>query len=302
MKKLLLVLCALGVGGALSPAPAQTESDRVRFEWVTGFLMQGSVADADFILDSSPFGGPIIERSDGSLDVDPSLWFGLRGTYRLARRVSVSASWMHSRGRWRVQFPAQASIAGNFDLEGLILAGEDFVTAEPGVRAESAMSDAVTDVYLATATYEFPILKGWAHPMFSVGGGLLTQKSDGDVIRLQYETIVPSRIESAENLGFNPLSASGLSVFSIDETNWVLSFGLGMRASISGRWGVAVQLEDIVRMNADLSEIEGVSTPPPDPDIGRLYSTTFDPVDGLIHNFAVRLSLNYALWPYRTPR
>jgi len=301
VKKLLLIVVALGASGGLSPAAAQKATDLVRFEWITGFLSQGTMASADFVLDATPFGGPVIERTDGSLDVDPSLWFGLRGTYRMGDRLSLAGSWMHSRGHWRVQFPALASVTGNFDLEGLILAGQDF-TSQPGVRAERAMSDAVTDVYLATASYEFPILRGWAYPMFSAGAGILTQKSDGDVIRLEYEGSLPSNIESAENLGINPLAASGLSVFSIDETNWVVSFGTGIRASLSDRWGVTVQLEDLVRMNADLSEMAAASTPAPNADEGRVYSTTFRPKDGMIHNFAMRLSVNYSLWPYRTPR
>ena len=59
------LLCPLAAG-------AQTAPDRVRFEWLGGVLFQGSMASATFQLDTTPFGGILIEREGGSLDVDPS--------------------------------------------------------------------------------------------------------------------------------------------------------------------------------------------------------------------------------------
>jgi hypothetical protein len=298
----LLALLAVCLGGP-ERALAQHALDRARIEWVSGYLDQGSMADVSFVLDISAFQGPVIGRSDGRLDVDPSPWYGLRGTYRLNERVSLGATWMHSRGRYRVQFPALATIDGNFDLEGLILAGEDFQSqGQPGVRAESAMSDALTDLYLASVSYEVPVLRRWAFPYLTVGAGRFTQKSDGDVIRLQYESTVPARLEPYENNGLNAAGAYGLSVFQIDASDWALSVGGGMRVAISDRWGVSVGIEDIVRINADLTHLDATSTPPPSPLLGAPYSTTFAGRDGTIHNFALRVAVNYAVWPFGAPR
>jgi hypothetical protein len=300
-----LALFAVLAVGLADPgrALAQHTSDRARIEWVSGYIDQGSMADVAFALDVTGFGGPLIERSNGTLDVDPSPWYGARGTFRLSERVFVGATWMHSRGRYRVQFPALATIAGNFDLEGLILAGEDFqAQADPRVRPESAMSDALTDIYMASVTYEVPILRRWAFPYLSLGTGLFTQKSDGDVIRLEYETAVPSRVEAIENLGLSAAGLSGLSIFSIDAADWAVSIGGGMRVALSDRWGVDVGLEDVVRMNADLTHLDATSTPPPDLFQSRFYSTTFAGKEGTIHNIALRVSVNYAVWPFRGPR
>ncbi|MGQ0721446.1 MAG: hypothetical protein ACT4PE_07730 [Candidatus Eiseniibacteriota bacterium] len=293
-----LVLC-LGAG----PVLAQHALDRARIEWVSGYIDQGSLADASFVLDVSAFQGPIIARSNGTLDVDPSPWYGLRGTYRLNERLSLGATWMHSRGRYRVQFPALATIDGNFDLEGLILAGEDFqAQGEPGVRATSAMSDALTDLYLASVSYEVPVLRGWAFPYLTVGAGVFTQKSDGDVIRLEYDSALPTRVEGVENIGLSPAGEAGLSVFQIDSSDWALSVGGGMRVALSDRWGVSVGLEDVVRLNADLTHLDATSTPPPNQLTGSVYSTTFTGKEGVIHNFALRLAVNYAVWPFGAPR
>jgi hypothetical protein len=295
----LLAVASFLVAGA---ARADGPGDLVRIEGISGFLNQGSMAKASFALDTSGFGGPVIERSDGDLDVDPSIWYGLRGTYRLNRRLSLALSWMHSRGRYRVQFPALASIEGNFDLEGLILAGEDFITQGSDVRAESAMGDALSDVYLASATYEFSTLDGLLHPFLTAGTGIFRQRSDGDVLQISYETELPNRIETVEALGVNPLAASGLSVFGIDQTNWALSAGGGMRIVLPAGWGASVEIEDVVRMNPDLDYLADRSTPPPDVDQGIPYSTTWAGKDSPIHNFGVRVSVEYAVWPYGRPR
>lgn len=303
MKKQILSVAALLAVLVAAPARAEKPQDLIRFEWISGFLLQGSSADASFTLDSSTFGGTVTERTGGKLDVDPSVMFGLRGTYRLTDRVTLSGSYMHSRGRYRVQFPALASVDGTFDLEGLILAGQDVINqAAVDVRAESAMSDALTDVYLATIQYEFPTLNHRAFPYFSFGGGLFTQKSDGDVIRLQYETNIPTSVESTENLGLNPISASGLSVFSIDQTNFTLAFGAGIRVALTEKWGVDVQFEDMLRMGVDLTDLDAASTPPPDVTQARFYSTTFSGADGTVNNFGIRFAVNYALWPFQAPR
>ena len=37
-------------------------------------------------------------------------------------------------------------------------------------------------------------------------------------------------------------------------------------------------------------------------DEGRLFSTSFQGVQGTIHSFAVRLGLTYAVWPFGRPR
>ncbi|NNE44932.1 MAG: hypothetical protein HKN12_12055 [Gemmatimonadetes bacterium] len=303
MKKQFVSLAGLVAVLAAGPVSAQQPQDLIRFEWISGFLLQGSSADAAFILDTTTFGGTLTERTDGTLDVDPSVMFGMKGTYRLSERVTLAASYLHSRGRYRVQFPALASIDGTFDLEGLILAGEDFINqGEVDVRAESAMSDALTDVYVASLQYEFPTLRNRAFPYFSVGGGLFTQKSDGNVIRLEYETNKPSRIELVENLGLNPISGSGLSVFSIDEKNMLLSFGAGIRVLLSDKWGADLQFENLLRMGVDLSDINASSTPPPDVTQGQFYSTTFTGAEGTVNSLGIRVALNYALWPFGAPR
>jgi hypothetical protein len=114
--------------------------------------------------------------------------------------------------------------------------------------------------------------------------------------------VIPSRIETAENVGLSPAGASGLSVFRIDSSDWAMSVGGGLRVALSSRWGADLEIEDVVRMNANLTDIDATSTPPPDQTVGRVYSTTFAGKDGTIHNFGIRLSVNYAVWPFGTPR
>jgi hypothetical protein len=289
-------LCALAA--TASAATAQQAPERARFEFVSGVLLSGAIANADFAADFSSFGGALIRRSGGTLDVDPSVWYGVRGSYRINERLSLSGTWMHSRGRFRVQFPALASVSGNFDLEGLLLAGDDF-----GIGgAEQAMSDAITDVYLASASWEFPVLERWALPYLTLGGGIYTQRSDGNVIAFEYEGDLPPFVEALDNVGMTQAEVLGLSVFGVRETNPVLAFGAGVRVSLAERWGINVRFEDLMRLGVDLTEIDASSTPPPDPDAFILYSTTFRGKKGSVHNYGIQFSLNYSLWPWGAPR
>ena len=282
-------------------ASAQVEPERLRFDWVTGVLLSGELASSTFVFDTTTVGGDRTERSGGWLDIDPSLWFGLETTWRLNSRFSVSGSWMHSTGRFRVQYPALASDEGNFDLEGLLLAGEDFNNAQTDALARSAMSDALTDVFLASLVYETSLLNRWAFPYFSAGAGLYRLKSDGPVIDIVYDGAIPTRFEIVEILGIDPLAASGIHSFSIDATDPVISLGGGLRASISSRWGFDLMFEDLIRLGVDHSDIDG-ATPDANPDEGRLISTTFTGKTGTIHNIGVRLAVNYAFWPDQRPR
>lgn len=300
------VLASAAVTAMLWPlaAGAQTAPDRLRFEWLGGVLFQGSMASASFQLDTTPFGGILIERTGGSLDVDPSFSFGLRPSYRIGQRLSLEGTWLHSEGRYRVLFPARASDPGDFDLEALLLAGFDFQTGQGGggPRAESALSIAKTDFYLGSVRYEIPTMGRWLYPFASLGTGVFRQRSDGNVFRLQYSGSEPAGQQLQAMSGIDPLDRAGISLFSIDTTEWLVGVGAGARASISPRWGVEVELSDLMRMNADLSYIDASSTPPPDVDSFRLYQTTFSGTNGLIHNWGVQLAVNYALWPYGSPR
>ncbi len=298
MRRLLaLAVLTLAAAGAAS---AQTRTDRVRFEWLGGLLMHGTMADVDFVLDTTPFGGVLVQRNGGTLDVDPSFAYGLRTSYRLGPRVQVLASWLHSEGRYRVQFPALAQDEGNFDLEALLLAGFDFTG--PQTRVSHATSLAKTDIYAAQVRYEFPVLHSRMFPFVSAGGGIYRERSDGNVFRLEFEREVPASFQIADLAGVDPLAGTGISLFSIDATDILVSLGVGLRASIGRNWGVQIEAEDLMRLNADLTHLDATSTPPPDPDAFRLYQTTFAGRDGLIHNPSVRIALNYALWPYDEPR
>lgn len=287
---------------AATAASAQTQPDRLRVEFQTGVLFQGSLADAAFVLDTTPFGGTVIERGGGSLDVDPSLSFGLRTTYRIAERLQIVGAWMHSEGRYRVQFPALATEEGDFDLEALILAGFDFQLG-PNARAASAMSVAKSDFYSAGVEYDLPILQRRFFPYAVVTGGIFTQKSDGDVIQLEFQGDVPAgnRLQ-ALIAGGTGLESAGLSVFQIDSSDLLVTVGGGIRASLGGKWGAHLSVTDMIRLNADLSDLNAESTPPPDAASFRLYQTTWDGTEGLIHNFGVQLALSYAAWPYGAPR
>jgi hypothetical protein len=282
-------------------AHSQTAPDRMRFEWLGGVLMQGDMAQATFQLDTTPFGGILISRTGGGLDVVPSFSFGLRSTYRLKERVCLQGTWMHSEGSYRVRFPALSSEPGDFNLEALLLAGTDFQGAA-GTRAESATSLAKTDCYLAGARYEWPVLNRRLYPFFSLGGGIFRQRSGAPVFHVTYEGDQPANVTLAELSGVDPLEGSGISVFTIDSTDILVGAGAGVRASVSSRWGVDVELNDLMRMNADLTSIDASSTPPPDANVGRLWQTTFAGRKGLIHNWSMQVALTYAIWPFGSPR
>ncbi len=310
--RFLLVLAFLACA---SEASAQRSPDRFRFDWVTGFLLQSSVAEASFIADFGQFGGQLIQRDQGTLSVDPAMWYGVQGTWRASENLSFAGSWVHSRGRYRIQFPALASVEGDFDLEGLILATLDFSAQQTQAsQAESAMSDALTDIYLASATWEFPSLDRWLFPYFKLGAGIFTQRSDGNVIQFRYDGPLPASVQQSQGVnGVPPEASLGLSIFRIDQTNPVLSFGGGFRASLGRQWGIDTQLEVLTRLGVDMSYLGDVSTDPPDPNTFRFYSTAFGVFDpqqekyvvdgpGTVSNFGFRVSLSYALWPYGAPR
>jgi len=282
---------------------AQPDPGRMRFEWTTGYLNTGALGDVDFIFDSSGFGGPVVARDEGTLDVDPALWYGATMTYRVTRKLSVAASWMHSEGRYRATFPALASIEGVLDLEGYILATQDFAFQQnPDQKPNSAMSLAMSDLFMVSASYEFEAMNGWVSPFLTVGAGMFTQRSDGRVISLEFGSVVPENVQTTVNLGADPLSAVGLSSFSLDDTNPAVSIGGGLRVAISKRWAVHAQIEDLIRIGTDLTYIDESSTPEPDISQGRLFSTTFRGTEGSIHNFGVRLGIDYAIWPFSSPR
>jgi hypothetical protein len=296
------MLVALGLLAVAGTVRAQHAPDLFRFDWVGGFLLTGDLAEAGFVADFSTFGGARTERTDGRLDVGPSPWYGVEATYRINDHYSISGSWMHSRARFRIEYPALAAEEGVFDLEGLLLAGEDFQNFGSESRAESAMNDAITDVFLASLTYEIPILRRWAFPYVSVGAGVYKLKSDGAVIEVRYEGEIPARLEGTLAAGGNPLEFLGISVFGVDSVDPVLSVGGGMRVSLSERWGVDVVVQDLMRIGADHSDIDAASTGEVDPEAFRLYQTTFSGRKGTLHNLGISLAMNYAFWPYGARR
>jgi hypothetical protein len=302
VKRLFFAICVSGVLLS-SGVSAQTQPFRWTADLYTGVLAQGSLASADFIADFSNFGGVVVQRSGGSLDVVTSAIFGIRGGYRLSDRFHVTARWGHSEGRYRISFPAQASDPGDFNLEGLILGAFDFQYAGSDTRPESALSLAVTDVYLAAIRYEVPTLNRWLFPFVTVGGGIFTQRSQGDVIEATFQGPVPAQWQIAEIAGGNPLTASGLSAFKINSKDLLVSIGAGFRASIGRKWGVSLEIEDLVRLSPDLDSLNGLGElDPPDPSVGEFWATAFQPTDGSIHNLSVQVAATYALWPYGTRR
>ena len=164
------------------------------------------------------------------------------------------------------------------------------------------MADAVTDVYLVSANWEFPSLNRWFFPYLTAGTGLFVLRSDGTVFQFGYEGEIPPVWQySQEVQGVSPEESFGVSVFTVNETDLVLSFGGGFRVSLSERWGVDVLAEDIVRVGVNMSELNDTGDPP-DATMFRLFSTSFTGAEGTVHNFGLRASLNYALWPYGAPR
>jgi hypothetical protein len=303
VKKVLFLGLVAALVLPLRPAHAQTEPHRWSGEFLTGILAQGDLASARFAADFSGFGGNVVERTGGTLDVVTSGMFGVRTGYRVANNLYVMGSWQHSEGRYRIIFPALASDTGDFNLEGLILAGQDFVFTGTETRAESAVSTAVTDFYVGALRYEFPTMNGWFYPYLPGGGGWFTQRSSGDVIDITYQGPLPAFEQFAEIAGINTVGLGGLSVFKIHSSEPLLSVGAGFRASIGRKWGFLFEIQDLVRFQADLSSINSSATPfPPDPDTGRVWATEFTGTEGVIHNLSIAVSVNYSLWPYGAPR
>jgi len=292
---------------ALTPldAGAQRPLDLIRIHGIAGILQQGDLASSEFIADFTGFGGDVTTRTNGALDVDPSFWGGLEGTYRLNKHFSVGASWMHSRGRLRVTFPALSRDPGEFDLEGFVLAASDFQQQVfGGSRAERAMSDAVTDFYLLSAQYELSPVKNIFFPYATVGGGIVRQVSDGPVFRLEYEGALPAPAEFLQLVGENwEEQGFGLPFIILDETNPVATIGGGVRIALGSKWSADIELEDLMRIKPDLESLRG-SVPPPNIEEGqRVFAVSMTPEEPtLIHNFGVRLSFGYAVWPFGAPR
>ena len=263
--------------------------------------MTGDLASSDFVLDTTPFGGERTDRTDGVLDVDPSIWYGIETVYRLSDRFSISGSWMHARSRFRVEYPALSRDEGAFDLEGLILAGQDFTNAAFGTEATSAMNDAVMDAYVAALVFETPVFDRWAFPYVSLGAGAFKLKSDGYIIETKYKGDPPPTFEALDVFGIDPFEASGIPRIALAKLDPLVTLGFGMRASISRNWGADLQFEDLVRLGTDQSVLDS-ATDDVDPDAGVLLQTVFRGRKGNVHNFGIRLSVNYAFWPFNRPR
>lgn len=288
-----------------SPASAQSALELLRFNGVGGALIQGNVAKADFFADFSAFGGQVVERSNGDLDVDPTFWTGLETSYRLNPTVTLSGSWMHSRGRYRVTFPALSRDPGNFDLEGFILAAQDFSQLQVGgAKADRAMSDAVTDFYLLAATIEKPLSNRRYVPFATLGGGIFRQTSEGNVFRLEFRGSPPFGYSVSELLGGSvERDGFGLPLISVDQTNPVVSFGAGMRVSLGKKWSAEFRGEDLIRINPDLESLRGSVARPTEDESQRFFAVSVVPSDAsMIHNIGFRFSLGYALWPFGAPR
>lgn len=291
-----------------SPTRAQNPPDLVRFHGIGGVLLHGDIASADFIADFTPFGGELTTRTDGKMDVDPSFLGGLAGTYRLNQHFSFAGTWLHSRGRLRVTFPSLSRDPGDFDLEGFVLAASDFTQDQflGGSRAESAMSDAISDFYLATATYEFSPFSKRFVPYATFGGGILRQVSDGPVFKLTYEGARPPLAEVLQIAGGNfEEQFFGLPLIFLDETNPVVTIGGGLRIALGTHWNAGLEFEDLVRINPDFQSLTG-SVPPPDPQGDgnqRVFAVSVEGSDAaLVHSFGIQVSVGYELWPFGAPR
>jgi len=282
----------------------------MRFEWLGGVYLQGAMADAAFEFDLTQFGGVAITRDGGALDVDPAFAFGLRTHYRLNDRWSLNGTWMHAQARYRVEFPAEASDPGNFDLEGLLLGVFDTGPFSQDFPFGSAVSNARIDLYSVGVRYEVPTFDGWAYPFASLGAGMYRQRSDDDVFRLDFEGDPNPVLEPGVAAGLDVVQLLGVSQFRIDSTDPLVTLGAGLRVSLTQRWGATLEVEDFVQVGADYTDIDATSTPsvagqdPNAPVSGtpRLFSTTFNGKEGLIHSFGVRLAVNYSFWPYARPR
>jgi hypothetical protein len=296
--------------GIAPPSPAQTALDLMRFQPTLGILQQGSSGSATFYANFTDFGGVEVTRTGGDLDVDPSFMGGIEGTYRLNSTFTLAGSWLHSRGRYRVTFPSLSRDPGEFDLEGFILAAQDFSSQQTGgVRAESAMSDAVSDVFMLSGTAETARMGRRFFPFATFGVGLFRQVSDGPVFEFEFDGSAPPGTDIAAAGGYTlEQTLYGLPLISVDETNPLVSLGVGLRASLGSRWGCEVRVDDLMRINPDLESLRG-SVPPPDEntDLGpfpfQIFAVSVEPNDAaIIHNLAFRVSVGYAIWPFGAPR
>ncbi len=311
MKKV-LTLSSVILALQVSPAAAQLAPELLRFQWVSGILTQGKLASGYMISDFTEYvESGYTRRPDGELSVDTALFNGIEVSYRLGERFTVGASWLHSRARYRLQFPAQSSDPGNFDFESFLLMAADWLNDfTGGTRPTRAMTDAVTDMVFANVTYEIPILERKLFPYWTLGAGVFRQSSDGTVFRFDYEGDPPPFYENLEIFG---LSAEedvyGVPLFGLNETNALINVGMGMRVSFSDRWSAELRLQDFIRVDPDLSETNIGEFDPdeeplklPLPPQGQLFSLAMRPEEGMVHNFGVHVSLAYSLWPFGTPR
>jgi len=269
--------------------------------------MHGDIASATLIADFTPFGGDLTTRTGGKMDVDPSFFGGLAGNYRLNQHFSFAGTWLHSRGRLRVTFPSLSRDPGDFDLEGFVLAASDQISEfVGGSRAQSAMSDAVSDFYLVSATYELSPFSKRFFPFATLGGGILHEVSDGPVFKLTYEGVPPPPAELLQIAGGNwEEDGFGLPFIFLDETNPVVTLGGGLRVALGSKWNAGFEIEDLIRINPDFQSLNG-SVPPPDPEGEgslRVFAVTTEGSDAtVVHNLGFRFSVGYALWPYGAPR
>ena len=300
-----LAACFLALCPSLSRA--QHPMDLIRFHGIGGVLLSGDFATADFVADFTPFGGELTVRTDGKMDVDPSFLGGVEGTYRLNKHVTFAGTWLHSRGRLRVTFPSLSRDPGDFDLEGFVLAASDFTQQQiGGSRAESAMSDAISDFYLVSGTYEGSPVSKRFYPYATLGTGILRQVSDGPVFKMTYEGALPPVAEIMQINGLNfEEQFFGLPNIYLDETNFVATIGAGVRVALGSKWSADLEIEDLIAIAPGLESLEG-SVPPPDPEgdnVQRVFAVSVQPEESnMIHNIGIRLSFGYAVWPFGAPR
>jgi hypothetical protein len=310
-------LAGLAVAAALlssfpgaRPGFAQSSIDLMRIQPTAGVLAQGTFGTSTFYADFRDFGGQEVERTGGDVDVDPSLVAGLEGSYRLNSTFTLGASWLHSSGRYRVTFPALSRDPGEFDLEGFILAAQDFATPQiGGSRTEQAMSDAITDMFMATVTMETARMRRHFFPYFVLGAGIFRQVSDGPVFQFQYEGVPPPGLTTEEALGFSlERDIYGLPEIYVDETNILVNAGAGVRASLGKKWAFELRIEDLMRINPDLESMRGEVPRPSDDQEGgvfqqQLFAVSVEPSESqVIHNLGVRVAVGYAIWPFGAPR
>lgn len=289
----------------VSPAAAQLSPELLRFQWVSGILVQGNLATGEMISDFTEYvESGYSARTGGELSVDTALFSGIEVSYRLSSRITVGASWLHSRARYRLEFPALASDPGKFDFESFLLMSADWLQDfTGGSRPTRAMSDAVTDMVFANVTYEIPIFERKFFPYWTLGAGVFRQSSDGTVFRLDYEGDPPPFYEYMEILDVSAEEVLyGVPLFRLSETNALITAGMGVRVSFSSRWSAELRLQDFIRVSPGLSHANVGTLPLESPQEGQLFSLALRPEEGMIHNFGVHVSLAYSLWPFGAPR